>query len=113
MNNQGLVGIIVDAGHGGLDSGAVGNNLQEKDLTLQAATYMYNRLQELGIPAKMTRTNDEYLPKEERIKRVKSLYNNRIVINYLTFIDKCKYNKSRRERGINYGINNTCYMYNY
>ena len=24
----------------------------------------------------MTRTEDEYLPKEERIKRVKSLYNN-------------------------------------
>ena len=68
--------IIVDAGHGGIDSGAVGNNLQEKDLTLEAATYLYNRLVELGIPAKMTRTGDEYLPKEDRIKRILSLYNN-------------------------------------
>ena len=76
MNNNSLVGVIVDAGHGGLDSGAVGNNLLEKDLTLQAATYIYNRLQELGIPAKMTRTEDEYLPKQDRINKVLSLYNN-------------------------------------
>ena len=37
---------------------------------------MFNRLQELGIPAKMTRTQDEYLPKEDRIRRILSLYNN-------------------------------------
>lgn len=71
-----IEGIIVDAGHGGIDSGAVGNNLLEKDLNLQAAQYMYNRLKELGIPAKMTRDNDEYLPKDERVRRVKNLYNN-------------------------------------
>lgn len=71
-----LVGIIVDAGHGGLDSGAVGNNLLEKELTLEAANYMYDRLLELGIPAKMTREEDIYLPKDERIEKVLSLYNN-------------------------------------
>lgn len=68
--------IIIDAGHGGIDSGAVGNNLQEKDLTLQISNYIYNRLKELGIQAKMTRTEDEYLPKEKRIQRVLELYNN-------------------------------------
>ena len=71
-----LVGVIVDSGHGGIDSGAVGNNLLEKDLTLQAGKYMYQRLQELGIPAKITREEDIYLPKEDRIKKVLSLYNN-------------------------------------
>ena len=71
-----IEGIIVDAGHGGIDSGAVGNNLLEKDLTLKAATYMYQRLKELGIPTKITRDNDEYLPKDERIRRIKNLYNN-------------------------------------
>ena len=71
-----IEGIIVDAGHGGIDSGAVGNNLLEKDLNLQAAQYMYNRLKELGIPAKLVRDNDEYLPKEERVRRIKNLYNN-------------------------------------
>lgn len=71
-----IEGIIVDAGHGGIDSGAVGNNLLEKDLNLQAAQYMFNRLKELGIPAKMTRDNDEYLPKDERVRRIKNLYKN-------------------------------------
>ncbi len=74
MNSKTFV--IVDAGHGGIDSGAVGNGLQEKDLTLQAAIYMYNRLQELGIKAVLTRTDDEYLPKADRVKRILSLYNN-------------------------------------
>lgn len=73
MNSNTLV--IVDAGHGGIDSGAIGNGLKEKDLTLQAAIYMYNRLEELGIRAVMTRTDDEYLPKADRIKRIMSLYN--------------------------------------
>lgn len=75
MNNK-IEGIIIDAGHGGIDSGAVGNNLLEKDLTLRASKYMYNRLKELNIPVKLTREEDEYLPKQDRIKRVLSLYNN-------------------------------------
>ena len=74
MNSKTLV--IVDAGHGGIDSGAVGNGLQEKDLTLTAATYIFNRLEDLGIKAVMTRTDDEYLPKADRVKRIMSLYNN-------------------------------------
>ena len=69
-------GVIVDAGHGGVDSGAVGNGLLEKDLNLEVSEYIYQRLMELGIPAKMTRVGDEYLPKEDRIQRVLRLYNN-------------------------------------
>ena len=70
-----IEGIIIDAGHGGIDSGAVGNNLLEKDLNLQASLYLYNRLKELGIPTKLVRDNDEYLPKDERVRRIKNLYN--------------------------------------
>ena len=74
MNNN--VKVIVDSGHGGIDSGAIGNGLQEKDLNLQAGNYMYKRLQELGIPSVNIREKDEYLPKEQRIKRVLEAYNN-------------------------------------
>ena len=65
--------IIIDAGHGGIDSGAVGNNLLEKDLNLRASLYMYDRLKELGIPVKLSRDNDEYLPKDERVRRINNM----------------------------------------
>ena len=61
------IGVIVDAGHGGEDPGALGNGLKEKDLNLQAANYMYKRLNELGIPAVITRDTDRTLSRQERI----------------------------------------------
>ena len=76
MNDNGTIRVIVDAGHGGDDPGAVGNNLLEKDLNLRAAQYMYKRLQELGIPSVIIRNTDETLPKNERIERVLEAYNN-------------------------------------
>lgn len=76
MNNDNNIKVIVDAGHGGNDPGAVGNNLLEKDLNLRAAQYMYNRLQELNIPSVIIRNTDETLPKNERIERVLDAYNN-------------------------------------
>lgn len=36
---------------------------------------MFNRFKELGIPVKMTRETDEYLPKTQRVNKVKELYN--------------------------------------
>ena len=76
MNNNEFTGVIIDAGHGGTDPGALGNNLTEKDLNLRAAQYMYKRLQELNIPSVIIRDSDETLPKNERIEKVLDAYNN-------------------------------------
>ena len=65
--------IVVDAGHGGIDSGAVSGNLQEKDFNLQAANYMYNRFKELGVPVTITRDTDKTLSRSERLNTMKSL----------------------------------------
>lgn len=59
--------IIVDAGHGGEDPGAISGNLKEKDFTLQAANYMYNRFKELGVPVAITRDSDTTLTREQRL----------------------------------------------
>lgn len=74
MNDKKMV--IVDAGHGGIDSGASGNGLREKDLTLRAALYMYNRLKELGVPVAITRTDDESLTRRERINNMLKPFGN-------------------------------------
>lgn len=71
-------------GHGGIDSGAVANNTEEKNLNLQAALQMYNRLQDLGIPSILVREDDEYLPKNDRVRRINTIakeYPNSILIS--------------------------------
>lgn len=65
-----LKGVVVDAGHGGNDPGALGNGIVEKDLTLLISKYIYKRLRELGIPAVMTRDSDETVSLSERSKRM-------------------------------------------
>ena len=51
--------VVLDPGHGGLDSGACGNGLMEKNLTLSIATYCKAELEKYaGVKVYMTRTGD-------------------------------------------------------
>ena len=74
MNERRVTGVVVDAGHGGADPGAVSSGLQEKDFTLDASLYMYERLQQLGIPAVLTRDSDENLSRTERLRRANEAF---------------------------------------
>ena len=76
MNNRDIKGIVVDAGHGGSDPGAISNGIYEKDLNLKAANYMYKRLQELGIPSVITRDTDQTLSREERLDIMNNSFGN-------------------------------------
>ena len=66
--------VVVDAGHGGSDPGAVGNGVQEKDLTLQIARYMYERFQQKGVPVTLIRSTDETITPTERVNRILAAY---------------------------------------
>lgn len=74
--DRALTGIVIDAGHGGVDPGALGNGIVEKDLTLLISKYMYDRFRELGVPVKITRTTDETLDQTTRIKRILDAFGN-------------------------------------
>ncbi len=56
-----LYNVCVDPGHGGYDPGAVGNGLQEKDITLAIALQLVPLLIYNGIGTCLTRTGD-YAP---------------------------------------------------
>ena len=74
MNGRKITGVVVDSGHGGSDPGAISGNIREKDFTLDASLYMYERLQQLGIPVVLTRDSDENLSRTERLRRANEAF---------------------------------------
>ncbi|GHS89915.1 N-acetylmuramoyl-L-alanine amidase [Synergistales bacterium] len=58
--------VVVDAGHGGNDPGAVGNGIKEKDINLAIALKMEKALQAKGFDVQLTRRTDVYLKLQER-----------------------------------------------
>ncbi|MBW1692706.1 MAG: N-acetylmuramoyl-L-alanine amidase [Deltaproteobacteria bacterium] len=60
--------VVIDAGHGGFDPGAVGKNgLKEKDITLDLALKLHEKLMRQGkIKSFLTRTGDYYVPLSAR-----------------------------------------------
>lgn len=60
--------VVIDAGHGGFDSGAVGlKGLKEKDVTLDLAKRLHGKLKRNGnIKSFLTRTGDYYVPLSAR-----------------------------------------------
>jgi N-acetylmuramoyl-L-alanine amidase len=59
--------IVVDAGHGGHDPGAIGaRRIREKDVTLAIARRLAKRLRAAGFEVVLTRKDDRYLALEER-----------------------------------------------
>ena len=43
---------------------------------MAVSQYIYNRLKELGVPVYITRTTDETLNRDERIRRILSAFGN-------------------------------------
>lgn len=65
--------IVIDAGHGGHDPGALGGKSHEKDVTLAAAKVLKARLERTGrFKVVMTRDGDVYIPLEQRVKIARS-----------------------------------------
>lgn len=58
--------VIIDAGHGGSDPGAVYNGRQEKDDALQLAFDLGSALERRGIRAEFTRVTDDYDSPQEK-----------------------------------------------
>lgn len=58
--------IVLDAGHGGHDSGAVGSLGREKQYTLDVVLRARSLLMRAGYQVKLTRANDTFVPLQER-----------------------------------------------
>ena len=76
MGERAMKNVVLDSGHGGEDPGTIANGITEKDYTLKISEYIHNRLDEMGVPNKMTRTSDVTLTPSERPKKVQGFYGN-------------------------------------
>lgn len=66
--------VIIDPGHGGWDPGGGSNQYwKEKDLVFKISEYQKKRFDELGIPAILTRVDDETLSPTQRVQIVNNL----------------------------------------
>ena len=72
------VTVMLDAGHGGSDDGAMGSAGKaapvEKDLNLAAATAAKYRLEQLGATVLMTRTDDSFPTLGDRVTAMNTLH---------------------------------------
>ncbi|WP_156177855.1 SH3 domain-containing protein [Bacillus sp. SA1-12] len=60
--------IVIDPGHGGQDSGAVGiRGTLEKNITFVTAKLVYNKLKSAGANVILTRSNDTYISLNSRV----------------------------------------------
>jgi N-acetylmuramoyl-L-alanine amidase len=58
--------VVIDPGHGGMDSGVARNHLQEKNLALDVALRLRPKLEAAGFKIVMTRTTDVFIPLNTR-----------------------------------------------
>ena len=62
--------VVIDPSKGGNEIGISANEIVEKDFNLLISKYIYNRLKELGLDVKMTRTTDENISESKRAQRI-------------------------------------------
>ena len=60
--------VVLDAGHGGSDCGAIGGGIQEKDITLDVAKRVETLLKQKGYDVKMTRFDDTFVSLQDRVE---------------------------------------------
>lgn len=59
--------VMIDPGHGGKDTGAIGASHREKDVVLQIGKKLRDMLSKRGYQVVMTRTGDNFLSLQQRV----------------------------------------------
>lgn len=72
--------VIIDAGHGGRDSGATRYGIHEKYLALKVAKQVEKMLKAKGMPVTMTRTRDKFISLNDRAA-IANRYSNAIFVS--------------------------------
>lgn len=85
--------VVIDAGHGGNDSGAIAGGKKEKELVLQIAKRLEKQLKKRGHPVHMTRTKDIFLKLPQRTKIADNKKASVFISIHANSVPKSKQNK--------------------
>lgn len=66
-SGKGVKKVVIDAGHGGSDYGAIRENINEKDITIDVSKQVRDMLVKKGYIVQMTRDSDEYVSLQDRV----------------------------------------------
>jgi N-acetylmuramoyl-L-alanine amidase len=66
-SNENKNKVVLDAGHGGSDYGAIREGINEKDITLDVTQRIESILKSKGYKVALTRTNDTFVSLEDRV----------------------------------------------
>ena len=91
--------IIIDASHGGDDTGCLLSNIPEKNIALELSKYMYQKFESLNVPVMLVRDKDETIFPSDRIKKITEMYGDH---KFVIVISNHVYSKQEYE--IVYGI---------
>ena len=58
--------VVIDAGHGGRDTGAIANGICEKNINLRVAQYLKAALEARGFRVMLTRSDDTFIELDDR-----------------------------------------------
>ena len=85
-DNKKIYDVVIDPGHGGMDSGALKNGRKESEYTMKIANDLKNKLEEYGVKVTLTRedgqlTNNEIL--DDYGKSGRAVINHEVFAKYL------------------------------
>lgn len=99
--------VVIDAGHGGTDPGAVAGGVNEKDLNLMIAQYMQDRFLQAGVDATLIRNSDETISPTERVRRILAAYGDNSNVVVISNHNNSSSNTSAEGTEIIYALRNT------
>ncbi len=88
--------VVIDAGHGGKDTGACDNNVKEKDINLGVALQLEQLIKKelKNVKVVMTRDNDTFLTLQQRADKANAAKGNLFISIHTNSVDES--NKNRR-----------------
>ena len=99
--------VVIDAGHGGTDPGAVAGGVNEKDLNLMIAQYMQDRFLQAGVDATLIRNSDETISPTERVRRILAAYGDNPNVVVISNHNNSSSNTSAEGTEVIYALRNT------